>query len=202
MTHETTDNLIGQIVSGDRDLLPALADCLEENGQLEQASSIRYGIAKKHYRCVGDSILRCRGEIPVHLHIDEEDNRNPRARKRTVTNDHSDIIRIAIGKGGLSLQIDDGGSVANKYGYPAVTQWRFFAALPRFKDGVIEVSLFKRLGEISANKVTDGGIASMVDPLYRPLGDLRFGEAATNAARKLLRQEVLSLFDSVEPEIF
>ena len=88
-------------------------------------------------------------------------------------------LMLAHDIGGPAIITRHGGTVANKYGYPATTEAVTAVAWP---DGRVWCSEVVR---IPANKATLGGvIARTVGEFARPVRDCRLSDATTAAARE------------------
>lgn len=110
------------------------------------------------------------------------DDRNPRRRERTISDSeiHSlidEAIEAAALAGEVRVFSEHGGSVANAYNYPAVTQCVVVIAGP---DG----RCCWMADELPANKVTHAGCAERFSHRLRPIFDGRYGEAAQDEARE------------------
>lgn len=173
-------------------LCPVLADALEESGyeNRDDLSELR---AEQVYsrKPIAEEVGRVLAEIlsVTVVRLADEDNRPGHARRRTRTVDVEkaveDVIHRAIVRS-LSYTARHGGTVANKYAYPAVTEGVFAAAIYDAATNTVRVKAWA--GELPANKTSYAGVAAIAG--YRDLLDERMGEARTAAAKQALRAEL------------
>lgn len=107
-----------------------------------------------------------------------------RLRVRTVNADRvaRSVAQLALAEGRWAYDVEHGGGVANKYGYPALTSAVFAASDPR---GNVVVWMAR----LPANKVTYGGAAAACCGRAGVLYDRRYTDAAKiTAAEQYVRE--------------
>lgn len=121
------------------------------------------------------------------------EGRRLRVRKANVEAVISIVRDDALKRKDWSFYSSHGGSVANKYGYPAETEVVFAAGDP---SGNVVVFCER----LPANKVTLGGAAAACLPCARPLFDRRYGKDAKEKALQACRSECSRLLEKLQPD--
>lgn len=92
------------------------------------------------------------------------------------------VAQEARDSGAWQFQVFHGGTVANAYGYSALTEAALIVANPLGETVVW-------MAKLPANKVTKGGAAGKVFPEARAIWDGRYSDETQTKARKFLQEQ-------------
>lgn len=175
--------------SHDAGLAPCLADALEESGaEFSTADLAALRSGKPRHDVLGRILADVLG---IRIDIETEDDRNPRRRTRRVDADdlaHRVAWRAIVQ--GRAYAVDHGGTVANAYSYPAVTDG--VLAIARLEGDRVRCAVLA--GELPAKKVTAAGVAALWG--HRQAFDERYSESNRKAAVEAMFTDLLRDEDS------